>query len=259
MKLLTLLVGESGCGKSTLTDRLVNNFKGLYHKVLSTVSREPRKGEHNGEDYYFTSREEIEELQEKKELVQITEYGGNYYCTRMNDYFGETPISVLSVVPDHVMTVYNYFRQPQFASELMVHLLYFNSGDELLQRHLGETWEERVKRGNIRGRFLELMPHIAQHIPVEMIEDRMVNDKLHDMVHDLLLARLLSTNAKYMVETEGEMQVRNFPNIMDIEGSYEGITTVNRLVGCSEVKLHTPHLEKGPKWLPIVDAEYKEL
>ena len=245
MKLLTLLVGESGCGKSTLTDRLIEAGRGLFHKVLSTVSRKEREGEKSGQDYYFTSRKVIEAHQERGELVQLTEFNGNYYCTREQDYFTEkAPISVLSVVPEHVMTVYNYFRQPHYANDIMFQVLFFNSSDELLKKHLGDEWEERVKRGHIRKRFMELYPHIGQHIPVEMVEDRMVDEMLHIMIRDFLTARLMSQNSSFLIDGEGSIEFKDYPRMIDFEGSMAGHSTIVQLEGLKQAVMHSPHLDK---------------
>ena len=250
MKLLTLLVGESGCGKSTLTDKLIATGKGLFHKVLSTVSRKERDGESSGQDYYFTSRKVIETHQERGELVQLTEFNENYYCTREQDYFAEkSPISVLSVVPEHIMTVFNYFKQPHYANDIMFQVMYFDSSNELLQQHLGDEWEERVKRGNIRKRFMELYPHIGQHIPVEFIDDRMVNEMLHVITKEFLVSRLKSTHSKYLVETAGNMEFRVNPRLEDFEGSMVGETTIVELKGLEEAVMHTPTIgEKNKEW-----------
>lgn len=259
MRLLTLLVGESGCGKSTLTDKLVAMGRGFFHKVLSTVSRPEREGEESGQDYYFTSRKVIEAHQDRGELVQLTEFNGNYYCTREQDYFSKkSPISVLSVVPEHVMTVFNYFRQPHYANDIMFQILYFNSTDELLKRHLGDGWEERVKRGNIRKRFMELYPHIRQHIPVEMIEDRMIDEMLHILIRDFLMARLRSVNSSYLIDGEGSIEFKDYPRITDFEGSMAGINSIVQLEGLQQAVMHSPHLGNGKDWTKFAIKTVKD-
>ena len=249
MKLLSLLVGESGCGKSTLTDRLIEKFKNHYHKVLSTVSRSRREGEVDGQDYYFSNRETIEQLRDIKQLVQLTEFSGNYYCTRQNDYIGCGETSILSVVPDHVMTVLNYFRQPHLSDNLMFQVIYFDSSDDLLERHLGDNWEERVKRGNIRQKFMELYPHIKQHVDVEFVDDRLVNDNLHLLMHEFFQTKINSAHSKYLIESEGAMEFRNNPRLIDLEGSMGGITNVVELQGLEKALIHSPNFgKKDEEW-----------
>lgn len=253
MKLLTLIVGESGCGKSTLTDRILKAGKGLFHKVLSTVSRPERENEENGKDYYFTSRKIIETHKERGELVQLTEFNSNLYCTREQDYFKElSPISVLSVVPEHVMTVFNYFRQPHYANDIMFQILYFDSSDALLQKHLGSDWEARVARGNIRKRFMELYPHIKQHIPIEFIDDRMVGELLHTITIEFLKSRLQSVNSKFFVESAGEMVFKHYPSLEDFEASMVGETTIVQLDGLKKAILHAPNMraKTNDDWMP---------
>src|SRR4051794_9685260 len=72
---LVAFQGPSASGKSTLQSVL-----GLP-RVVTWTSRSKRDGEHNGKDYYFTTKERILEMFNRKELLEVTEYKGNYYGT----------------------------------------------------------------------------------------------------------------------------------------------------------------------------------
>ena len=55
-----VLSGPAGSGKSTVRQRLME--KGLnFHYSVSDTTRKPRKGEQDGVDYGFVTKEQFEE------------------------------------------------------------------------------------------------------------------------------------------------------------------------------------------------------
>ncbi|MEO0130348.1 MAG: guanylate kinase [candidate division WOR-3 bacterium] len=76
-----VLVGSSGSGKSTLVKRLLKkDNKDIFYSV-SVTSRKKRKGEKEGKDYYFVSKEEFKKMIRGKKLLEWTFTYGNYYGT----------------------------------------------------------------------------------------------------------------------------------------------------------------------------------
>ncbi|KRK94353.1 guanylate kinase [Levilactobacillus acidifarinae DSM 19394] len=56
---------------------------------ISMTTRKPRKGEVNGVDYYFVSKEEFEENIRNGEMLEYAKYVDNYYGTPLK-YVNET-------------------------------------------------------------------------------------------------------------------------------------------------------------------------
>ena len=54
--LLLVLTGTSGSGKTTLCSRFLEEINGT-ERVITTTTRKPRKGEANGIDYHFETKE----------------------------------------------------------------------------------------------------------------------------------------------------------------------------------------------------------
>ncbi len=77
---LIVLTGPSGVGKGTLVKQLLARHPELSVSISATT-RPPRKGETDGEDYFFLSREKFEEMMIAGELLEWAEYAGNYYGT----------------------------------------------------------------------------------------------------------------------------------------------------------------------------------
>ncbi|RCW62033.1 MULTISPECIES: guanylate kinase [Halanaerobium] len=78
--LLFVLSGPSGVGKNTVLDELFRNFDGVSYSVSATT-RERRKGEIEGEDYFFISEAEFEEIEENDGFIESALVHGHYYGT----------------------------------------------------------------------------------------------------------------------------------------------------------------------------------
>jgi len=78
--LLIVLSGPSGVGKGTILHRVIGRRKNLKLS-RSYTTREPRKGETNGTEYWFLTKEEFLKAAERGEMLEYAEYCGNYYGT----------------------------------------------------------------------------------------------------------------------------------------------------------------------------------
>lgn len=78
--LLIILSSPSGAGKSTLARRLMAWDADLGFSVSATT-RAPRKGEVDGRDYHFRSREDFARMVEAGEMLEHAEVFGNLYGT----------------------------------------------------------------------------------------------------------------------------------------------------------------------------------
>ena len=78
--LVIVISGPSGSGKGTVVE-LLRQIAPNIGVSVSATSRKPREGEQEGVSYYFKTREEFEKLIENGEVLEHTEYNGNYYGT----------------------------------------------------------------------------------------------------------------------------------------------------------------------------------
>jgi guanylate kinase len=78
---IIILVAPSGGGKSTIAKRLFNDFDNLKFSVSATT-REPRKGELDGLDYFFLNTEKFQQKIDAGDFLEWEEfYGGKRYGT----------------------------------------------------------------------------------------------------------------------------------------------------------------------------------
>ena len=78
--LLIVFSGPAGSGKSTVLAEFMRGRGDCMFSVSSTT-RSRRPGEVDGVNYNFTTRENFRQLIENDELLEHTEYCGNYYGT----------------------------------------------------------------------------------------------------------------------------------------------------------------------------------
>lgn len=89
-----VLSGPSGAGKSTLILYLLRDFP-FFHLCVSHTTREKRKHEKDGKEYFFITKEEFERKIKAGEFFEYQEYNGNYYGTSNSEINVKNKIAVL--------------------------------------------------------------------------------------------------------------------------------------------------------------------
>ncbi len=79
--LLLVISGPSGAGKGTVCDAYKESCENAAWNSVSMTTRAPRKGEVEGESYFFVSHEEFQRMIENDEFLEYAEVYGNYYGT----------------------------------------------------------------------------------------------------------------------------------------------------------------------------------
>lgn len=87
--LLIVLSGPSGVGKGTVRQAIFSQGEQSFMYSISATTRQKRPGEVDGVDYFFKTKEEFEQMIENDELLEYTNYVGNYYGTPV-DYVQNT-------------------------------------------------------------------------------------------------------------------------------------------------------------------------
>ncbi len=77
---LIVFTGPSGVGKGTVVAKTREDIPELQFSISATT-RTIRPGELDGENYFYKSKEEFEEMIRKDELLEWAEFVGNFYGT----------------------------------------------------------------------------------------------------------------------------------------------------------------------------------
>lgn len=80
-----IISGPAGSGKGTVVNEILGRNDG-YICAVSATTRQMLKGEENGVNYYYITREEFEQRIAKNEVLEYTEYCGNYYGTLLSEF-----------------------------------------------------------------------------------------------------------------------------------------------------------------------------
>ena len=77
--LLIVVSGPAGSGKGTVNSQLIES--GDFAFSVSATTRAPRPGEVAGVNYHYITREEFQKRIDNNEMLEYTEYCGNFYGT----------------------------------------------------------------------------------------------------------------------------------------------------------------------------------
>ena len=78
MKNIFIISGPSGAGEDSIIDGLAELLP--IERTITTVTRAPRTGEHDGHPYYFVSLEIFRRKIASGEMVEYAQqYNGNFY------------------------------------------------------------------------------------------------------------------------------------------------------------------------------------
>jgi guanylate kinase len=77
---MIIIAGPSGAGKTTVCKLLVKNDDKLLYSVSATT-REKRRGEKDGVDYYFITEKEFKSWEKEGRFLETAKVHGYYYGT----------------------------------------------------------------------------------------------------------------------------------------------------------------------------------
>lgn len=109
---LVILSGPSGVGKGTICAEVVKRCGAVVS--VSATTRPPGKGEIDGVNYWFLSKEEFEAKIAENGLVEYAEVFGNYYGTpksKLDELLEEGKIVILEIDVQGALQVLSIYRE----------------------------------------------------------------------------------------------------------------------------------------------------
>ena len=111
--ILIVISAPAGCGKDTILERAFEKNNQLFYSVSATT-RAIRNGETDSISYYFKTREQFLEMVSKNELLEYTEYCGNFYGTpkkAVTDMLSEGKNVVLKIEVEGALNIKKIFNE----------------------------------------------------------------------------------------------------------------------------------------------------
>lgn len=173
--LLFVVSAPAGCGKDTILEELFKRTDKVGYSVSATT-RAPRQGEVDGVHYHFRTRAEFEKMIEDGDVLEYTEYCGNYYGTPrkgVEELTAQGKDVILKIEVEGAMNIKRLFPEcclvfilPPSLAEL----------ERRLRKRGTETEEKIIERTEQARREIDLAKNYDYLI---------VNGELSDAVDDL--------------------------------------------------------------------------
>ena len=172
--MIFVISGPSGCGKSTLVRRVLGDIKDIKFSV-SYTTREKKKSEKEGEDYYFVSINKFKSMIEDNKFVEWAIVHGNYYGTsrREIEKKGTRNNLLLDIDVQGAQMARERFKKAVF-------IFIFPPGFQELKNRLENR--ERESLEDIQKRLITAQKEIRSYADFDYI---IINDKLNTAVLDL--------------------------------------------------------------------------
>ena len=172
---LLVISGLSAAGKGTIAKELVTRFDNFVLSISATT-REKRRNEVEGKDYFFISKDRFDEMIKHNELLEYAHYVKNYYGTPkkyVDDMISKGKNVVLEIEMQGALQVKKIYNQAI--------LIFFLPKDAKTQRErlinrnreTIEQIEERIKQAVVDAEYAINYDYV------------LVNENLEDSIKDI--------------------------------------------------------------------------
>ena len=177
---LIILTGPSGVGKGTIIEKIIKKDKRFWVSISATT-RKPREGEVEGENYYFLSNSQFEEMIKNDLLIEWAKFADNYYGTLLKPVV-EKINKGLKVILEIEVNGAEQIRK-KFPDALSIFLLPPSKNElEKRIRNRGTENEESIKKRLERASFEIDSAREFDHIITNLDIDETVK-KILDVVN----------------------------------------------------------------------------
>ena len=173
--ILFVVSAPAGCGKDTILEQALKRDINLHYSVSATT-RAMRAGEVDGVSYHFRTREEFQQMIAENQLLEHTEYCGNFYGTprrAVEDMLSEGKNVVLKIEIEGAANVKKLFPEA-----VLIFILPPSMGELSRRLHKRGTEDEET----IQKRLLQAKTELSHAKEYDYV---IVNGELEKAVDDL--------------------------------------------------------------------------
>jgi len=184
---LIILSGPSGAGKSTVVHRLLEESGLPLRRAVTATTREKRKGEIEGVDYHFWSRERfLDEIAHDGLLEYAEVHGKDFYGTPWSEVlpYREQGVGVILVIDVQGAAVVRA-RCPEAVS------IFLNAPLEVLEQRIRDRGSENdaAIRRRLESAHTEMARASEYHYHVENLDLSRAVAEVGDLLAPLFEAR----------------------------------------------------------------------
>ena len=203
---LIVISGPSGAGKDTIVESVIKNNDNIWLSVSAT-SRPIRKGEKEGINYFYLTKEEFEEKIKDNYFLEYAVYADNYYGTPKEEIIKKLDKGIDVIL---VIEIEGAKKIKDLIPEALFIFITPPSEKELLKRLSGRKTEDKekiIKRFNIayqemnevtkynyvvvNDNLTEAISKVeaiikAEKCRVDRIEEMLVSNK-EELIHEFLM------------------------------------------------------------------------
>ena len=138
---LIVVSGPSGAGKDTIINKIAENNNNIWISVSAT-SRPKRKGEEEGINYFYLTKEDFEKKIEANYFLEYAKYADNYYGTPKEKIIEKLDKGIDVVL---VIEIQGAMKIKELIPEALFIFIMPPSEKELLKRLKNRKTEEKEK------------------------------------------------------------------------------------------------------------------
>lgn len=172
--LLVVIASPSGGGKTTVIHSLMAQARFNYQYSVSVTTRPIRPGEVEGQDYFFVTMAQFEQMKESSELVEYAQVHDKWYGTpkkSLQTWLGQGKVVLLDIDIKGAQNIRRLFPE-----ESLLIFLKPPTEEHLIRRLTQRATEDRKA---IEKRLERVPMEMAQ---AEHFDHIVVNDKLPETI-----------------------------------------------------------------------------
>lgn len=192
-----ILIGPPGVGRNELKRRLIASDPDHFRQTIPHTSRPKHPWEVDGKEYFFCSREAIQEEIKMGWFVEYGQYKGNLYGTSL-----ETVKSIINAGYVCIMTPHPQALKVLRTPEIKPYLIFIKPPpldilkETRIRANARSTFDEFCSRGFTDNEFHDIIynGHKLEFLYGHMFDAVIVNDDLLRAFHELLhIIKLVET------------------------------------------------------------------